>query len=137
MESEALIKIRTMCEVRSSLDVARKQKARTTNSLYSNNRQNQNMDSVDDKGLQRILEKERRRFAAQETSVNKSRERLLTVRGKLAQTIERNSALMELRLEMQRQRSQGNNGSSLPRAVKPGAAQSQTGQKLSRMGFKY
>jgi len=137
MESEALTKIRTMRQVKRSLDMARNRGARTTNSLYQNNMQIQPMESSADMGLRRILDKERRRFAAQEASVNKSRKQLLALRKKLAQTIGRNRALTELRLELQRSRLQGSQDNASRKAVEPGAAQSQTGQKLHRMGFKY
>jgi hypothetical protein len=125
-----------MRQVKSSLDVARKQKARTTNSLYSNNRQNQNMDSADDKGLQRILEKERRRFATQEKAVNRSREQLLKYRERLAKSVNRNQALTDMRLELQRTRFDGNHGTQ-PKVIKPGQDKPKTEQGLHKIGLRY
>ena len=109
MPSEALTKVRTLRQVKSSLDVARKQRLRTTNSLDRATEQMRYLESPSDIGLHRILDRERKRFAAQEAAVDRSRKRLLEFREKLAQTINRNRALTELRLELQRGRSEGNN----------------------------
>jgi hypothetical protein len=136
VESEALPRTRTMRQIKSSLDVARKQKARTTNSLYSNNRQNQNTDTAEDKGLSRILEKERRRFAAQEKAVNRSRVQLLKYRERLAKNVNRNRALTDLRLELQRTRFDGNNVTQ-PKAVETGQGKPKTEQALHRIGLRY
>ncbi len=104
MKSEALRNIRTIRQVRTSLDVARSEKPRTTNSLSKTGEEVAHLESVTDRRLPQILEKERRRFNAQETSVNRSRQRLLKAREKLAMTINRNRALTELRHELQRAR---------------------------------
>ena len=110
MNSEALTKIKTMRNVKNSIDVARKQRFRTTNSLDRATEQMVYLESPADMGLRRILDRERKRFTAQEAAVDRSRKRLLDFREKLAQTVNRNRALTELRLELQRGRSEGNNG---------------------------
>ncbi|MCI2425527.1 hypothetical protein LM599_06010 [Candidatus Acetothermia bacterium] len=66
------------------------------------------LESLTDGRLEQVLEKEKRRFAAQEASINKSRHRLLKAREKLAMTINKNRALTELRRQLQEGRWEGN-----------------------------
>ncbi len=87
-----------------SLDVARRQKLRTTNSLSKTAEEIRQLESLTDRRLGQVLETERRRFAAQEASVNKSRERVLASRKRLAIMVNRNRALAELRQQLQRSR---------------------------------
>jgi len=107
MESEALRHIRTMREVRTGLDVARGQRLRTTNSLGKTREEAGQVESPTDRRMEQTLEKERRRFAAYEASVNRSRQRVLASREKLAMTLHRNRALTELRHELRRSRLEG------------------------------
>ena len=107
MKSEALRNVRTMRQVKSTLDVARGQKLRTTNSLSKTRGEVEYLESLTDRQLEQVLEKERRRSAAQEASINKSRQRVLKAREKLAMTINKNRALTELRHELQRARWEG------------------------------
>ena len=109
MESEALRKVRTMRQVKTSLDVARSHSVRTTNSLSKTREEVEHLESLADPRLKQILDKERRRVAAYEASVDKSRQRLLRGREKLAMTINKNRALAELRRELQQARQEGNN----------------------------
>ncbi|MDP2729836.1 MAG: hypothetical protein Q8O55_05085 [Dehalococcoidales bacterium] len=108
MKSEALRKIKTMRQVKISLDVARGQRFRTTNSLSKTKEETGHMESLTDRRLEQTLEKERRRFAAYEMAVNKSRQRVLMSREKLAMTLNRNRALTELRHQLQQSRWEGN-----------------------------
>jgi hypothetical protein len=108
MESEALRKIRTMRQIKTSVDVARSQKLRTTNSLPKTKEEIEYLESLSDSRLvEQVLQKERKRFAALDASVEKSKERLIKSRGKLAATINKNRALTELRHELQRARWEG------------------------------
>jgi len=109
MPSEALRHIKTMRHVKTSLDIARYQKSRTTNSLSRTVEEAAHLLSLDDRKVGQILAKETQRFAAMEASVNRSRERVLKARGKLAVTINRNRALTELRYQLQKARSEGKN----------------------------
>jgi hypothetical protein len=102
MNSEALRNLRTMRQIRVGLDLIKKQKIRTTNSLSKTCSEVQYLQSLTDPKTERILAKEKRRFFAQQLSINKSRQRLLQTRNKLAATINRNQALMELRHDLQR-----------------------------------
>lgn len=104
MESEALRNIRTMRQIRTGADLVRGQKLRTTNSLPRTKEEVNHLQSLNDPRVGQILAKERKRFAAQETGVEKSRRRLLKSRKKLAVTINRNRALTDLRHELQRTR---------------------------------
>ena len=101
MESEALRNLRTMRQIRTGTDLARDQKLRTTNSLSKTKEEVEHLQSLSDRRVGQILAKERKRFAAQEAAIEKSRRRVLRSREKLAATINRNRALTELRHELQ------------------------------------
>ena len=108
MESEALRNIRTMRQVKSSLEVARKQRVKTTNSLSKTTEESERLESL---GLcnsltLQILAKEKARAAKFEASVKRSREKMHKCREKLATVINRNRALTRLRLEIQQDRDQ-------------------------------
>jgi hypothetical protein len=107
MESEALRRIRTMREVRTGSDVARGQRLRTTNNLGKTREEAGQAESPTDRRTEQTLEKEKRRFAAYEASVDRSRQRMLASREKLAMTLHRNQALTELRHQLQRSRLEG------------------------------
>jgi beta-glucosidase-like glycosyl hydrolase len=112
MKSEALRNIRTMSQVKTSLDVARSQRPRTVNSLSKTSGEIEYLESLTDRRLEQVMGKERRRFAAQEASINKSRQRVLKAREKLAMIVNRNRALMELRRELQQRRWAGEESAS-------------------------
>jgi hypothetical protein len=136
VDSEALKRVRTMRDVRISLDVARKQKPRTTNSLFRSDEQAQSIDLSADRRLHQVLGKERKRFAAQEASLNQSRERLLAVRKRLAKTIDRNRALTDLRLELQQARCRGKRNVP-PKTATTGAELSKTEANLHQISLRY
>ncbi len=108
MQSEALRNIKTMRQVKISLDVARSQKPRTTNSLSKTKEEIERLESLKDNRLEQVLQGEKRRFAAHEASFEKSRQRVLRARDKLAMTVNKNRALTELRHELQQARWAGN-----------------------------
>lgn len=131
MQSEALRNIRTMRQVKSSLDVARSRRARTTNSLSKTKEEVVSLESLTDGRLAQVLRKERARSKAHEAAVNKSRQRLLRARGKLAATINKNRALTELRHNLQRARYEGDE--SPQQQAEPSALR----QRLCQMELKY
>jgi hypothetical protein len=102
MDSEALRNLRTMRQIRVGIDLARKQKIRTTNSLSKTCIEVQDLQILTDPKTERILAREKKRFFAQQLSIDKSRRRVLRARNKLAATINRNRALIELRHDLQR-----------------------------------
>ena len=107
MRSEALRGVRTMRQVNTGLDIIQSQRPRTTNSLSKTSEEVEHLETLTDPRLVVILEKERRRFAAQQMVVNRSRQRMLRAREKLSATINKNHALMELRHELQQGRLDG------------------------------
>jgi len=109
MQSEALRNIRTMRQVKTSLDLAKNQRVKTTNSLSRTEGEAAHLLSLTDRQVEQTLAKERKRFAAMEASIDKSRQRLLKAREKLAATINKNRALTELRHELQQSRLEGKN----------------------------
>jgi len=109
MVSETLRNTRTMRQIRTSLDLARNQRLKTTNSLSKTKEEVEHLQSLSDRGVAQILAKERKRFATQEAVIEKSRRRVLRSRENLAVTINKNRALTELRHELQRARWEGRN----------------------------
>lgn len=101
MKSESLRGLKTARHIRSGLDLARDRRTKTTNSLRKTP-QEVEMELPEDRLFEGMLKKERRRFASQMAAVERSREGILKVRRKLALTINRNKALMEVRRELQR-----------------------------------
>jgi hypothetical protein len=107
VQSEALRNIRTMRQVKTSLDLAKKQRVNTVNSLSKTKEEAVHLLSLTDRRVVQILAKETKRFATLDASIDKSRGRLLKAREKLAITINRNRALNELRRELQKARWNG------------------------------
>ncbi|MBI2851926.1 MAG: hypothetical protein HYX84_02305 [Chloroflexi bacterium] len=104
MKSEALRNVRTMRQVKTSLDLARRQKTNTTNSLSRTEEEKRYLENLADPRLARVLEREKKRSAALDAAVNKSRQRMLRSRHKLAMTVNKNRALTELRQKLQQAR---------------------------------
>ncbi len=101
MKSESLRGLKTARHIKSGLDLVRDRRIKTTNSLH---KAPQELEMVlpEGRALEGMLEKERRRFASQMAAVERSREGMLKLQQKLALTINRNKALMEVRRELQR-----------------------------------
>jgi len=131
MLSEALRNIRTMRQVKTGHDLARSQRVKTTNSLSRTDEEVAHLLSLTDRQIEQILTKEKKRSAAMEASIEKSRGRVLKAREKLAATINRNRALTELRHELQRARWEGRD------SVPPKKAPLNEGGNLRRMELKY
>jgi hypothetical protein len=130
MQSEALRNIKTMRQVRTGHDLARK-RIRTTNSLSRPAEEAERLLSFNDRQAEQVLAKEAQRFAAMEASFDKSRGRVLKAREKLAATINRNRALTELRYKLQQARWDGKEpacAKQAPPAAKP---------RRTRMEVKY
>jgi hypothetical protein len=134
MPSEALRNIRTMRQVKTSLDLANNQRVKTTNSLSRTKEEAAYLLSLSDPQVGQILSKERKRSAAMEASIDKSRQRLLRAREKLAATINKNRALTELRHELQKSRLEGRN--PIPEKVKVPTRKPRK-SKLRRVELKY
>lgn len=107
MPSEALRNIRTMRQIKTSLDLAKNERVKTTNSLSKTEEEVARLQFLSDRQIEQILTKERQRSAALEIAVGKSRRRLVKAREKLAATINKNRALTELRHELQQARWEG------------------------------
>ena len=119
MESETLRNIRTMRQVKSSLEVARKQRVKTTNSLFKTREESEHLESIGIDILQtrQILAREKARAAKFEASVERSRQKMHKCREKLAAVINRNRALTQLRHEIQQDRDQKKESPSLSKPV--------------------
>jgi hypothetical protein len=106
MQSESLRNIKTMRQVKSSIEVANRQKIKTTNSLFKTDEEAEFLETA---GLgsgqtAQVLAKEKMRAAKFEASVERSRQKLLKSRKKIAALVNRNRALTNLRHEIQHNR---------------------------------
>jgi hypothetical protein len=129
MESEALRKIRTLRQAKTSMDVARKKRVRTTNSLSKTKQELEHLEALTDpQEEERVLARERGRFASFEKSIEKSRHNILNSREKLAKIVNKNRALTELRHDLQKAYWE-----KQPEARHP----NNPGRRLPRMGLEY
>jgi hypothetical protein len=122
MKSETLRNIRTMRQVKSSLEVARNQKFKTTSSLSKTPEEIENLNSIGltDNQTAQILAREKARAAKFEASVERSQQKLLNSRKKLAVLVNRNRALTTLRHEIQHERDRNKSSVSVSTsAIKP------------------
>jgi hypothetical protein len=106
MESETLHNIRTMRQVKTSLEVAGRQKVKTTNSLFKPADEIEALEAIglsDTQALQ-VIAREKARAEKFEVSAERARRKLLRSREKLAVVINRNRALTRLRHEIQTER---------------------------------
>lgn len=102
MMRESLVGIRTVREVHSGLDQARRQKAIKTTSA-SRRVPVVVEPHVDDRTIAIALEKERRRFQRQWEVLNKFQKKMGGIRQKLVNVKEKNRRIMELRLTLSKQ----------------------------------
>jgi hypothetical protein len=130
MESEALRKIKTMRYIKTSLDVVRTNKIRRTNSLSKSKEEVNHLESLTDRQLEEILAKERKRIAAFNSSVEKSRQGIIKSRERLAVTINKNRALIELRHQLQRAHWEEKNDPTLPKVEQPNSQRNLHEMKL-------
>ena len=119
MESEALRNIRTMRQVKTSLEVAGNQRIKTTSSLSKTTKEREHLESlgIGNSLTAKILAKEKARAATFEASVERSRQKLLKSREKMASIINRNRALTKLRHEIQQDRDQKKESPSLSKRL--------------------
>jgi hypothetical protein len=106
MKSETLHNIRTMRQVKTSLEVAGRQRIRTTNSLSKSAEEIERLESIglDDSKTDQVLARERARAAKFEASVDRSQRKMLRSRDKIAGVVNRNRALTGLRHQIQHER---------------------------------
>lgn len=123
MESETLKNLRTMRQVKTSLGTTRLNRVRTSNFLFGSGNSDVEPVNTADVTLRKVLTRERARMAAYQASIEKTQDRILEMRKKLAAVIKRNQALTELRHELQQARWQDKNPTpSTPTPSAPPAA---------------
>jgi hypothetical protein len=122
MKIETLRNIRTMRQVKSSLEVARNQNFKTTSSMSKTAEEIENLNSIGLTNNQtaQILVREKARAAKFEASVERSQQKLLNSRKKMAGLVNRNRALTTLRHEIQHARDHNKSSvSASTSAIKP------------------
>jgi hypothetical protein len=105
MKSESLVNIKTFRDIKNDVEKRGERKIKTTNSLSKTEEELEAIDSiVDDKDLDRALEKERQRFARQDLAIKRVRKKLIAARIKLAKMVNKNRKVTELRHQLQKER---------------------------------
>jgi hypothetical protein len=103
MKNETFLFTRTMRDIKTGFDIARKRdgKIKTTAQLMRGNKQIQ--PKLNERQVAIALEQEKRRFARQREALERGRKKVNAYREKLAGTIEKNKRIMALRAELQKQ----------------------------------
>ncbi|MDP2730151.1 MAG: hypothetical protein Q8O55_06695 [Dehalococcoidales bacterium] len=100
--------IELMAHSRNSADIPRARDIRTASSLFMTREERESLGSaMDYRALGLVARRERDKFARQDSVLEKFRETYFRAREKLAATINKNQALMELRHELQQRRRAG------------------------------
>ena len=100
--------IKLMGHSRNSTDIPRVRDIRTASSLFMTREERESLGSaMDYRALGLVARRERDKFARQDAVLEKFRETYFRAREKLAATINKNRALMELRHELQQRRRAG------------------------------
>jgi len=101
MKSETLRNLRTMRQIQKSGDIYSAQIVKTTRSWYGLPEKSEVPELQESPQFKMLCEKERKRFALREKSVERARGRLLDSRRKLSVIVSRNKALTKLRKKLQ------------------------------------
>jgi len=100
--------IKLMAHSRNSNDIPRVRDIRTASSLFMTREERESLGSVMDfRALGLVARREKDKFARQDSVLEKFKETYFRAREKLAATINKNQALMELRHELQQRRRAG------------------------------
>jgi len=100
--------IKLMAQSRNSTDIPRARDIRTASSLFMTREERESLGSaMDYRTLGLVARREKDKFARQDSVLEKFKETYFMAREKLAATINKNQALMELRHELQQRRRVG------------------------------
>lgn len=115
MQRGSLKKIKTMRDVRSSLDAFRNVSEASRRNPIVDGLANADVNKADAVKLQNMIRKEHNRFMAQMMSVERSRQGMLRVQRKLAGIIKINEEIMRVRRELQELMWNNNGQEPLPK----------------------
>jgi len=105
--------IKLMAHSRNSADILRARDIRTASSLFMTREELESLGSaMDYRALGLVARREKDKFARQDSVLEKFKETYFRAREKLAATINKNQALMELRHELQQRRRAGEESAS-------------------------
>ena len=105
--------IKLMAHSRNSTDIPRARDVRTASSLFMTREERESLEwAMDYKALGLEARREKDKFARQDSVLEKFQETYFRAREKLAATINKNQALMELRHELQQRRRAGEESAS-------------------------
>jgi hypothetical protein len=100
--------IKLMAHSRNSTDIPRARDIRAASSLFMTREERESLGSaMDFRALGLVARREKDKFARQDQTIAKFKETYFRAREKLAATINKNRALMELRHELQQRRRMG------------------------------
>ena len=120
--------IKLMAHSRNSTNIPRARDIRTASSLFMTREERESLGSaMDYRALGLVARREKDKFARQDSVLEKFKETYFKAREKLAATINKNRALMELRYELQQRRRVGEEPASQASnsgEVKPPAGES-------------
>lgn len=105
MKHESLVAIKTFRDFSSGLENRNERKIKTANSLCRTKKEQKILESFiddDDKELSRVRQIDIQRFAQQDLAIKKSQEKMLKIRYKLAQAVNKNKQIIELRQKLQK-----------------------------------
>jgi len=108
MKRKSLGYIKLMAHSRNSADIPRVRDIRTASSLFMTREERESLGSaMDFRALGLVARREKDKFARQDSVLEKFQKTYFRARERLAATINKNKALMELRHELQQRRRAG------------------------------
>ena len=123
MRRESFNYLRTMRQIKTGLDLARAPKQlQTTSARFRASFEKELEPHINERAIAVELEDERRKFARQNQSLARARQRLKDTRGKLFAIRVKNERLMALRHSLQKQRWLDTEGMPTSSAPKPGGS---------------
>ena len=133
MRRESFNYLRTMRQIKTGLDLVREpERIQTTSARFRASFEKELEPQINERAIAVELEDERRKFARQNQSLERARQRLKDTRAKLFAIRAKNERLMVLRHDLQKQRWLDTEGMPTYPAPKPGNS-----EEHKKLGHKY
>jgi aspartate oxidase len=103
MKHESLVALKTFRDFKTGLENRSERKIKTANSLCRTKKEQMILESLlDDQELSQARQMDIQRFTQQDLAIKKSQEKILKIRDKLAQTVNKNKQIIKLRQKLQK-----------------------------------
>jgi len=103
MKHESLVHIKTFRDFKTGFENRNERKIKTTNSIFRTKKEQKVLESlIDGQGVNQVIQKDIQRFARQDLAIQRSQEKTLKIRHKLAKTVNKNMQIIELRQKLQK-----------------------------------